>query len=92
MSKIELYDKDILIQIYTLIIKCYFLQNAHSTEQTPFTIVSPPGTHFTAESTEAMWIKCLALGQNTLMLLGFELSITVSRNRHLNHMTNMIYI
>ena len=30
--------------------------------------LSPPGTHFTAESTEAMQIKSLAQGENILML------------------------
>ena len=41
--------------------------------------VVPPGTHFTAESTEAMQIKCLAQGHNILMS-GFEQSTSVSRN------------
>ena len=48
--------------------------------------MSPPGTHFTSESTEAMWINGLAHGHNILMP-GFELSTFVSRNRHSNHMT-----
>ena len=43
--------------------------------------MSPPGTHFTAESTEAMRIKCLAQGHNILMP-EFEPSTPVSRNRH----------
>ena len=30
--------------------------------------LSPPGTHFTAESNEAMRIKSLAQGENILML------------------------
>ena len=29
--------------------------------------LSQPGTHFTAESTEAMWMMCLAQGHNILM-------------------------
>ena len=33
-----------------------------------FTRLSPPGTHFTAESTDAMRIKSLAQGENILML------------------------
>ena len=45
-------------------------------------MVSPPGTNFTAESTEAMRIMCLAQGHNILMLPGFEPSTFVSRNRH----------
>ena len=44
-------------------------------------MVSPPGTHFTADSTEAMWIKCLAHGHYMLMHFGFEPSIAVSTNR-----------
>ena len=40
--------------------------------------LSPPGTHFTAESTEAMRIKSLAQGENILML-GFEPSTSVSK-------------
>ena len=51
--------------------------------------VVPPGTHFTAESTEVMRIKCLAQGHNILMS-GFETSIFASRNQHSNHMTNML--
>ena len=40
--------------------------------------MSPPGTHFTAESTEAMRIKSLAQGENILML-GIEPSTFVSK-------------
>ena len=40
---------------------------AHSSEQTTFTRLSPPGTHFTAESTEGMRIKSLAQGYNILV-------------------------
>ena len=40
--------------------------------------LSPPGAHFTAESTEAMQIKCLAQGNNKL-LPGFEPSTSVSK-------------
>ena len=45
--------------------------------------LSPPGTHFTAESTEAMRIKSLALGENILML-GIESSTFVSKIDILN--------
>ena len=48
----------------TVILMCYFLLKAHSTEKTPVTRVFPTGTHFTAESTEAMLIKCLGQGYN----------------------------
>ena len=48
-----------------LILKYHFLQRAHSTEQAPLTRVFPSGTHLSAESTEAMWIECLAQGHNT---------------------------
>ena len=57
-----------------------FLRKAYSTEQTPFMRVSPPGTHFSAESSEAMRIKYLAEGQDILLQLGYEPSIAVSRN------------
>ena len=53
-----------------------------------FTRVFQCGTHFTAESTEAMRIKCLAQGHNILMQSEFEPSIAVFRNRHLTRMTN----
>ena len=49
--------------------------------------LSPPGTHFTAESTEAMQIKSLAQGENILML-GFEPSTFCIQNQHSNHYTN----
>ena len=51
----------------------------------------PPGTHFTAESTEAMQIKSLAQGENILML-GFELSTFCIQNRHSNHYTNCSFL
>ena len=47
------------------------------TTTTSFTRLSPPGTHFTAESTEAMRIKCLAQGNN-ILLPGFKPSTSVS--------------
>ena len=52
--------------------------------------MSTPGTHFTAETTEAMRIKCLSQRHN-ILIPGFEPSTSVSRNRHSNHMTNMLY-
>ena len=51
--------------------------------------VVPPGTHFTAESTEAIRVKCLAQGRNILMP-EFEPSTPVSRSRHFNHMSNIL--
>ena len=54
-----------------------FLRRAHNTEH-PFTRLSQPGTHFTAESTETMRIKSLAQGENILML-GIEPSTFVSK-------------
>ena len=73
-----------------LVCKGSFLRTAHSTQQTPFKGVSAPGTRFSAESTEAMRIKCVAQGHNILMQPRFEPSIVVSRNLHdqyagLNH-------
>ena len=53
-------------------------------------MVSPHGTHFISESTEAMQIKCLAQGHNILMQPALEPSIAVFRNQNLNHMTNML--
>ena len=52
--------------------------------------VVPPGTYFTAESTEAMRIKCLAQGNN-ILLPGFEPSTSVSRNRHSSKTTNILH-
>ena len=51
--------------------------------------LSPPGTDFTTESTEAMRIKRLAQGHN-ILLPGFEPSTSVSRNRHSSQTTNML--
>ena len=59
-----------------------------SLHRTPFMRLSPPGTHFTVESTGAMRIKCLAQGHNMLMP-GFEPPTSVSRNLFSNHMTNI---
>ena len=69
-----------------VISKCYSSENLITLNT--IQKVNPPGTHFTAESTEAMQIKCLAQGNNILML-GFEPSTSASRNRHSNHMTNI---
>ena len=44
-----------------LLYKCYFLQKAHSAEQTPFKRVF--------QSTEAMWIKCHAQGRKFEVVL-----------------------
>ena len=51
--------------------------------------LSPPGTHFTDELTEAVRIKYIAQGHNMLMP-EFKPSTSVSRNRHSNHMTNVL--
>ena len=70
-------------------VKCNILRRTHRPEQTPFTGVMLSGTHFTAEWTEAMRIKCLAQGHNILMLPGFEPSIDVLENQLLIHATNI---
>ena len=77
----------ILIKTF-LISKCYFLWRANSTVQTPFTRVFPPD--LTAKSTEAMRIRFRDQGHRILMPPVFEPSISVSRNRHLTHMANML--
>ena len=41
---------------FALIFKGDSLHRSRSTEQTPSTRLFPPGTHFTVESPEAMWI------------------------------------
>ena len=79
----------IIIVIISAIFQCYSsekliaLNNLHE--------VVPPGTHFTAESTEAMRIKCLAQ-KRSILIPGFQPSTSVSRNQHTNHMTNMLKI
>ena len=73
-----------------MIYKCFLLRKAHSTEQTPFTKVFPSSTHFTAEATEAVRIKCLAQEYNILIQPGLEPSMSISRNRDLTNMTNML--
>ena len=50
----------------------------------------PSGTHLTAESTEAMRIKCHAQGYIILTQPGFEPSTAVIRKRHLTNMTIML--
>ena len=59
-----------------MIFKCYSSEEL-ITLNTLHEVV-PPGTHFTAESTEAMRIKSLAQGENILML-GIEPSTFVSK-------------
>ena len=58
-----------------MIFKCYSSENLIALNT--LHKVVPPDTHFTAESTEAMQIKCLAQGHNILMP-GFEPSTSVS--------------
>ena len=76
MLKSLYYDDNIVNVILTgkksLIFNCYFLWKAHSTDQTTITRVSSSGTHFTAESTEAMRIKRNAHRHNILMQPRFE--------------------
>ena len=74
-----------------LVVKYYFLHKADSLEKTPLTRMFPTGAPFTAESTERVQINYLSQGHNLLMQSGFEPSISLSRNRHLNHMANMLY-
>ena len=51
------------------------------------------GTHFSAELTETMWIKCLVQAHNILIQSWFEPSNALSKNRHLTYMTDIyIYI
>ena len=54
-----------------LLFKCYFFQKANGTEQIHLTREFPSGTHFTAESTEAMHLKCIAQGHNIMMQTEF---------------------
>ena len=44
-----------------------FLQRAHTTEQTHFMWLFPPGTHLSAGLTEEMRIKCLGPGHKILV-------------------------
>ena len=74
-----------------LIFKCYLLWKAHGTELTHFSRVISSGTYFSAESSEAMWIKCLAKGHIILMQSGFVPSVAIAINRHLTHMTNVLH-
>ena len=71
-----------------MIFKCYSSKNLIALNT--LTRLSPPGTHFTAELTEAMQIKSLAQRHNILMP-GFKLSASVSRKQHSSHMTNMLH-
>ena len=59
-------------------------------KQTSFLRVFQSGTYLTAESTEAMQITCLAQGHRLLMQPLFEPLISVSINRYLNRMANMV--
>ena len=74
-----------------LIFKCDFLWKADCTNQILFMMVFPSGTHFSAESTEAMQIKCFAQEFNVPMQPRFEPLITASRERHVTDMTIMFF-
>ena len=52
--------------------------------------LSPPGTSFAVELTEAMQIKCVAQGHN-ILVPGFQLSTSVSR-KHFNHISNLLQV
>ena len=62
----ELTFDDVDLEKLTFIYKYNFLQHVNSTEQTPFIKGFPFDTHWSAELTEAMRIKCLTRGQETL--------------------------
>ena len=66
-----------------VIFKCYSSEKLKALN-TLHEVVHTWYSFFTAESTEAMQIKCLAQGHNILMS-GFKLSTSVTRNRHSNH-------
>ena len=50
------------------IFNCHFLWKVHSGEQTPFIIVFPPGIHWSAVSTEALWVIYVLLKDTTYWL------------------------
>ena len=52
--------------------KCYFLRIAHGILQVHFTMVFQTSTYLSAESTEAMHIKCLSRGHNIMIHLGLN--------------------
>ena len=61
-----------------LIFKCYFLRKSHNTEQAVSMMLFPSGSHFTANSTEAMQIECPAEELSILVQPDFKPSINVS--------------
>ena len=69
--------------------KCSILGRPIALNKDPSMRVFLSGTQFTVESTEAMQFMCLAQGHNILMRLRFEPLISVSKNQHLIHMTNI---
>ena len=81
--------KENIKQIIKRDFQCYSSEKIIA--QNTLTRFSPAGTHFTADSTEATRIMCLAQGHN-ILLPGFEPSTSVSRSRHSNYMTNMLQL
>ena len=65
--------------INVFIFRFYFDQGVHRHEQTPLMRVLPSGTHWSAVSTEAMRIKCLAQEHDILIQFGIEPSTSVAR-------------
>ena len=61
------------------IFMCYFLQKTHITEQRPFMRVFPSGTHFSAEWTEAMPIKCPAQGRSILTAMVWTIDLCIQK-------------
>ena len=85
-----------LVEFYAyLLLFIYFQCSVYSSEKlialNYIHGVVPSDTHFTAKSTEAMRIKCLAQGHK-MQMPGFEPSTSASRNRYSNHMTNMLQL
>ena len=73
-------SETLLLVSIALMFQCCFLQRARNTEQTACPRVFLTGAHYSAESTEARQIKCLALGHDILMQPRIGPSISVYRN------------
>ena len=78
-----------ILKINALIFMYYSILRAHCIKQAPFTREYQSGTHLSVDLFESMRNKCLAHGLKITLQPGFKPSITISRNRHLTHVTSM---
>ena len=94
-SRVRMSQVDTSTYYKCVDVKCHFLWRAHSTEQTSFTRLSPPGTHLSAESTEAMQIVSCSRTRHTDVTGVSTVDLCIQKptsHPHDQHATNFLFV